>query len=153
MRPASRRRAQTGFEWSYDRVHKILAIAALMLFGTAALAQQGGNQISNADIAKMLKAGVELNTVKWVIDNSTGKLDATPAALQKLKAAGASQVSDERLSQITPVVELVGIFHPAIPDVSAVVHIGNQNILDAGVDLGLRLLHGGAEADDDQDNA
>jgi hypothetical protein len=57
------------------------------------------------------------------------------------------------LSQITPVVELVGIFHPAIPDVSAVVHIGNQNIFNAGVNLGLRLLHGGAEADDDQDNA
>ena len=72
-------------------VHKILAIAALTLFGMAAMAQQGGNQISNADIVKMLKAGVEQNTVKWVIDNSTGKLDAAPAALQKLKAAGASQ--------------------------------------------------------------
>ncbi len=72
-------------------VHKILAIAALTLFGMAALAQQGGKQISNADIVKMLKAGVVQNTVKWVIDNSTGKLDATPAALQKLKAAGASQ--------------------------------------------------------------
>src|SRR5258705_6430664 len=72
-------------------VHKILAIGALTLFAMAALAQQGGTQISNADIVKMLKAGVEQNTVKWVIDNSTGKLDATPAALQKLKAAGASQ--------------------------------------------------------------
>jgi hypothetical protein len=45
-------------------VHKLLAIAALTLFAMAALAQQGGNQISDADIVKMLKAGVEQNTVK-----------------------------------------------------------------------------------------
>ena len=56
----------------------------------AALAQTG-NKASNAEIVKMLKAGVDQATVEWVIDNSTAKLDASPAALQTLKAAGASQ--------------------------------------------------------------
>src|SRR5258708_11468676 len=56
------------------------------------------------------------------------------------------------LRQIAPVVELVGVFGPAVADVGAVVHVGNQNVFDAGVGLGLGLLHGLAEADDDQDD-
>ena len=62
------------------------------LYGLLALAQPAPNQITNADIGKMLKAGVDQKIVKWVIDNSDGKmLDATPGAIQTLKAAGGSQ--------------------------------------------------------------
>src|SRR5258708_285420 len=57
------------------------------------------------------------------------------------------------LTQIAPVVELVGVFGPAVADVGAVVHVGNQNVFDARVGLGLGLFHGLAEADDDQDYA
>ena len=73
----------------------ILRIATIMFFGfgaIVALAQPASNQVSNADIAKMLKAGVDQKIVKWVIENSDGKnLDASPTAIQALKAAGASR--------------------------------------------------------------
>ena len=49
--------------------------------------------------------------------------------------------------------QFVGIFHPAVADVGAVVHVGDENVFDAGIDLGLRLLHGLAGADDDEDDA
>jgi hypothetical protein len=62
------------------------------LYGLLALAQQAPNQVTNADIGKMLKAGVDQKIVKWVIDNSDGRmLDATPGAIKALKAAGGSQ--------------------------------------------------------------
>jgi hypothetical protein len=53
------------------------------------------------------------------------------------------------LAEIAPVVELVGIFTPAVADVGAVVHVGDKDVFDAGIGLGLGLLHGLAEADDD----
>lgn len=65
-----------------------------LLFGLCGFlaSAQNSNQVTNADISKMLKAGVDQKVVKWVIDNSDGKmLDAAPAAIQALKAAGASQ--------------------------------------------------------------
>src|SRR5258707_1077681 len=62
-------------------------------------------------------------------------------ALQELLAGGA------------PGVGVVRVFGPAVADVGAVVHVGNQNVFDARVGLGLGLLHGLAEADDDQDYA
>src|SRR4030095_245929 len=54
---------------------------------------------------------------------------------------------------IAPVVEFVGVFDPAVADVGAVVHIGNEDVTDACVNLCLRLLHGGASTDNDKDNA
>ncbi len=63
-----------------------MALATAMLWGAAAAAQ--GNQVTNSEIVKMLKAGVDQNTVKWVIEGSSSKLDASPAALA---AAGASK--------------------------------------------------------------
>ena len=56
---------------------------------------------------------------------------------------------DYDLAQVTPVVEFVGVFDPAVADVGAVVHVGNENIFDAGIDLGLSLFHRGSGADDD----
>src|SRR6266849_6820323 len=56
-------------------------------------------------------------------------------------------------TQITPVVELVGVFGPAVADVGAVVHVGDKDVFDAGIDLSLSLLHGLADADNDQHNA
>ena len=50
------------------------------------------------------------------------------------------------LAEVAPVVELVGIFDPAVADVGAVVHVGDENVFDAGVDLGLGLFHGLAGA-------
>jgi len=50
-------------------------------------------------------------------------------------------------------VEFVGVFGPAVADVGAVVHIGDKNIFYAGIDLGLGLLHGLADAYDDEDDA
>ena len=70
-------------------MHRIFALVVLAFCGIATLAQTG-SQVTNAEIIKMLKAGVDQNTVKWVIENSTTKLDGSPEALQKLKAAGAS---------------------------------------------------------------
>src|SRR5260221_2925540 len=61
----------------------------------------------------------------------------------------------ERLSkspQIAPVVEFVRVFGPAVADVGAVVHVGNENVFDTGIDLGLGLFHGLADADDYQDD-
>jgi hypothetical protein len=55
-------------------------------------AQSTSNEVTNGDIAKMLKAGVDQKVVKWVVDNSNGtRLDSRPVAIQALKAAGASQ--------------------------------------------------------------
>src|SRR5260370_924000 len=56
-------------------------------------------------------------------------------------------------AQIAPVVELVGIFGPAVADVRAVVHVGDEDVLDAGIDLGLSLLRGLTGADNDEHNA
>jgi hypothetical protein len=68
--------------------------AVAVLFGLCAIlavAQQAPNQATNADIGKMLRAGVDQKVVKWVIDNSDGKtLDSSPAAIQALKTAGGS---------------------------------------------------------------
>jgi len=50
-------------------------------------------------------------------------------------------------------VEFVGVLGPAVADVGAVVHVGDEDVFGAGVDLGLGLLHGLAEADDDEDDA
>ena len=49
--------------------------------------------------------------------------------------------------------EFVGVFDPAVADVGAVVHVGDHDVFDAGVDLGLGLQHGLAGADYDQDDA
>src|SRR5260221_9238945 len=49
--------------------------------------------------------------------------------------------------QIAPVVEFVGVFGPAVADIGAVVHVGNQNVFDTGIDLSLGLFHGLADAD------
>ena len=51
------------------------------------------------------------------------------------------------LPEIAPVVEFVGVFRPAVPDVGAVLHVGDEDVFDARVDLGLGLLHGLAGAD------
>ena len=49
--------------------------------------------------------------------------------------------------------EFVGVLGPAVADVGAVVHVGDEDVFGAGVDLGLGLLHGLAEADDDENDA
>ncbi len=54
------------------------------------------------------------------------------------------------LAEIAPIVEFVGVFHPAVAYVGTVVHVGNENIFDAGIHLGLGLLHGLAGTDDDE---
>src|SRR5882762_1294557 len=59
----------------------------------------------------------------------------------------------ELLAEVAPVVELVGVFGPAVADVGAVVHVGNQDVFGAGVHLGLGLLHGVADTDDDENDA
>jgi hypothetical protein len=47
-------------------------------------------------------------------------------------------------------VEFVGVFGPAVADIGAVVHVGDENVLGSRVDLSLGLLHGLADADDDE---
>jgi len=73
----------------------LLRITTIVFFGMcgiAAFAQPASNQVTNADISKMLKAGVDQRLVKWVIENSDGRmLDTSPTAIQALKAAGGSQ--------------------------------------------------------------
>jgi len=49
--------------------------------------------------------------------------------------------------------KLVGIFGPAVADVGAIVHVGDKNVFGARVNLGLGLLHGLADADDDENDA
>ena len=69
-----------------------LRLASLVLVAVFTIIASAQNQATNADIAKMLKAGVDQNVIKWVIDNSNAaSLDASASALQKLKTAGASQ--------------------------------------------------------------
>jgi hypothetical protein len=51
------------------------------------------------------------------------------------------------LAEVTPVVEFVGVFLPAVADVRALVHVGDHDVFDAGADPGLGLLHGLANAD------
>ena len=57
------------------------------------------------------------------------------------------------LAQIAPVVEFVGVFDPAVTDVGAVVHVGDHDVLDAGINLGLGLEHGLTDAHNDQHDA
>src|SRR5439155_20875275 len=56
-------------------------------------------------------------------------------------------------SEIPPRVEPVEVLEPPIPDVHAVVHVGDHDVLDPVVGLLLRGLHRGAGADDDQHDA
>jgi hypothetical protein len=73
----------------------VLRMATIVFFGlcgTMAFSQSAPNQVTNADITKMLKAGVDQRLVKWVVENSDRKmLDPSPKAIQALKAAGGSQ--------------------------------------------------------------
>src|SRR5579859_2899664 len=55
-------------------------------------------------------------------------------------------------AQVAPVVQFVGVFGPAVADVGAVVHVGNQNVFYARIDLRLGLLHGLTETDDDEND-
>jgi hypothetical protein len=78
---------------------RIVRIVILGIGSVVVMAQQTPNQVTNADITKMLKAGVDQKTITWVIENSDGTaLDSSPAAIQALKAAGASKAT---LSAVT----------------------------------------------------
>jgi hypothetical protein len=44
-------------------------------------------------------------------------------------------------SEVAPVVEFVGVLRPAVAYVGAVVHVGDEDIFDLGINLGLSLLH------------
>src|SRR6516225_7485007 len=57
-----------------------------------------------------------------------------------------------RSAEVAPVVEFVGVFDPAVADVGAVVHVGDEDVLDARVRLSLGLFHRLADADDDEDH-
>lgn len=57
------------------------------------------------------------------------------------------------LTQISPIMQFVGVFDPAVADVGAIVHVGDHDVFDAGVGLGFGLEHGLAGADDDEDYA
>ncbi len=73
-------------------VLRMATIVFLGWCGIMAFAQPAPNQVTNAEIVKMLKAGVDQRLVKWVIENSDGKmLDVSPTAIQALKAAGGTQ--------------------------------------------------------------
>ncbi|HET7108647.1 MAG TPA: hypothetical protein VFI38_17670 [Candidatus Acidoferrum sp.] len=73
-------------------LYRLLLLGALGLFASFSLAQDNANQLTTADVTKMLKAGVDQKTIKWVIESSDGKqLDGSAAGLQALKKAGASQ--------------------------------------------------------------
>src|SRR5215472_15850987 len=67
--------------------------------------------------------------------------------------AGESALRSLASAQVAPVVEAVAIFFPAVADVSAVVHVRDEDVLDARVDLRLRLLHRLPGSDDNQDDA
>src|SRR5580658_1751806 len=45
------------------------------------------------------------------------------------------------LSQVAPIVEAIAVFLPAVADVGTIVHRGDQDVLDARIDLRLRLFH------------
>jgi hypothetical protein len=64
-----------------------------------------------------------------------------------------AQALRSELPKVAPVVEFVGVFGPAVAYVCAVIHVGDENVFDAGVNLGLCLLHGLACPDDREDNA
>jgi hypothetical protein len=83
-------------------VLRIATIVFLGLCGILAFAQPASNQVTNADITKMLKAGVDQRLVKWVIESSDGRmLDASPKEIQALKAAGGSQAILDAVSAKT----------------------------------------------------
>ena len=74
-------------------LHRLLLLAfSIAMCGKLATAQPAPNQVSNAEIIKMVKAGIDPDTIVWVIANSDGtKLDGSPAGLKALKAAGSPQ--------------------------------------------------------------
>src|SRR6266852_6817225 len=83
-------------------VLRMATIVFLGWCGIMAFAQPAPNQVTNAEIVKMLKAGVDQRLVKWVIENSDGKmLDVSPTAIQALKAAGGSQAILDAVSAKT----------------------------------------------------
>jgi len=53
-------------------------------------------------------------------------------------------------TEIAPIVERVGVFGLTVADVRAVIHVGDHDVFNAQVDLGLGLHHGLARADDDE---
>ena len=55
------------------------------------------------------------------------------------------------LAQIAPGVQAIGVFHPAVANIRAVIHIRDEYVLDSRIDLRLSLPHGRPHADDDQD--
>jgi hypothetical protein len=74
-------------------LRRLLQLAfSIAVCGTLAMAQPAPNQVSNAEIIKMVRAGIDPNTIVWVIANSDGtKLDGSQAGLKALKAAGSPQ--------------------------------------------------------------
>ena len=59
----------------------------------------------------------------------------------------------EMLAQISPGMQAIGVFHPAVTDVGAVIHVGNEHIFNSGINLRLSLPHGRSRADHDQDDS
>jgi hypothetical protein len=80
--------------------------------------------------------------VKQADTNSNAKEEA---------GAGAIKFNGIDSAQIAPGVQAVAVFYPAVADVRAVVHVGDQDIFNSRVHLCLRLLHGLAQADDHED--
>src|SRR3981189_200450 len=51
------------------------------------------------------------------------------------------------LAQIAPGVQAIGVFHPAVANIPAVIHIRDEYILDSRIDLRLSLPHAAVQTE------
>ena len=103
--------------------------------------------------------GVKIRTKTgyFVRTRIEASLGATGIRRRKTRASHDVSTSRDHVTlrssaEISPIVQFVGIFDPAIPDVGAVIHVGNEYVLDTRVDLGLGLFHRLPGPDNDQDH-
>lgn len=125
-------------------LRRTLLTALLGMCILSGFAQPGPNQATNADIVKMLKAGVDPTTIQWVIANSDGKLlDASPAALKALKAAGGSQAILDAVSAKAKKARLTSTGPGATPVAGTAMRRAHPKTIHHGASVGAALRNPG----------
>ncbi|MGB7414413.1 MAG: hypothetical protein WA902_09415, partial [Thermosynechococcaceae cyanobacterium] len=68
-----------------------IATAAMLLSPISALSQSSGQPLTNADVLKLIKAGIPEETIILSVQNNPANFDTSPDALIELKRQGVSQ--------------------------------------------------------------
>lgn len=114
------------------RIRFVVLLTGLLVLSIACLAQAPGNGLTNADIVKMMRAGLPESIIVREIHQSGGFLNTSPDALIQLKKLGASErilsaVLDSHSGpEPYPRYEGAGPSHPHMPSFQADVRVKSK---------------------------